>query len=200
MSVYYLEYQWLTLADGRRAADIVSFGVYLDLLLTNQTMHAGRGGRASVPLGDAGYWLAVIEFVGFIIGGAWIYVALRAARACHVCQQYLRKRGHRERYFDTIDQADEYYGSLFDHPVDSEEFARKASLGGSKGTNSAGAIMIATHLLDCEGCHRQLWIDEPSHFNGKEWKELRNLNREIVIPPEANVARFFRGSGLQSWF
>lgn len=199
LSVYYLEYQWLTLDDGRRATDIVTFSQYLDLLLTNQTMHAGRGGQASVPLGDAGYWLAAIEFLGFMIGGAWIYVALRSARACLVCQQYLRKRGERVRYFNTPDQADDYYSGLFDHYVDSDEFARKASLGHSKATTSDGAMRVVTHLLDCEGCHRQLWVDEPSAFNGKEWRELRELNREIVIPPESNVARFVRGSGLPAW-
>lgn len=138
--------------------------------------------------------MAALQFVG----GAWIYWSLRSARACLSCEQYLRERGSRARFFRNADQADDYY-SLFDHGVDSEEFARKASLGAPKQIKSPTEMMIQTQLLDCDGCHRQLWIDRPSMFNGKEWRELPELSRETIIPPASNVARFVRGSGLPSW-
>jgi hypothetical protein len=133
-----------------------------------------------------------------MIGGGWIYWALSSARACLACQQYLRERGNRLRFFSNSEQADDYY-SLFNHDIDSEEFARKASLGALKQGKSSMKMMIKTQLFDCEGCHRQLWTDNPSVFNGKEWRELPELNREIIIPPSSNVARFVRGNGLPSW-
>lgn len=197
-SIYYLEYQWLTLDDGSRAADLVSFGRYLDIMLSSQEMRAGRGGQASFALGDAGRWLAALQFVGFMIGGGWIYFVLKGARACQSCQRYLRVRGSRERYFPNAEQADDYY-SLFSHDIASDEFARKASLGAQKPSKSPTEMMIQTQILDCEGCHRQLWIDRPSAFDGKEWRALPQLHREVIIPPASNVARFVRGNDMGSW-
>lgn len=198
-SIYYLEYQWLTLDDGSRAADLVSFGRYLDVMLSNQEMRVGRGGQASFALGGAGRWLAAVQLVGFIIGGGWIYLVLKDARACRSCERYLRERGSRARFFSTPEQADDYY-SLFDHDIASDEFARKASLGAPKQGQSPTEMMIQTQLLDCEGCHRQLWIDRPAAFDGKNWRDLPQLDREVVIPPASNVARFVRGNDLGSWF
>lgn len=198
MSIYYFEYQWLTLDDGSRAADLVSFGRYLDVMLSNQEMRVGRGGQAGFALGEAGRWLAGLQLVGFMMGGGWIYWSLRGARACLSCEQYLRERGNRTRFFRNTEQAEDYYG-LFEHDLASDEFARKAALGAPKQSKSPTEMLIRTQLLDCDGCHRQLWIDRPSSFNGKEWRELPGLNREIILPPASNVARFVRGNGLPSW-
>lgn len=198
VSVYYFEYRWTVLNDGTLVSSAISFSRYLDLTLSSQTVYAGRGGHARAELGGAGYWLAIVDFIGFLLGGAWIYVALATSRACRSCGQYLRKRADRVRYFATTDDASDYYDGLFDHLITSDEFARKASLGTHRSPGTVAVKMI-THLLDCEGCHRQLWVDTASAWRGNGWKELPDLERAVVVPPEANVARFVRGGLLPSW-
>lgn len=199
LSIYYIEYIWMETTDGISVSSFISFREYLDIAITSQTIYAGRGARAQADLGDAGYWFAALDFVGFVVGGAWIYIALQVSRACHTCGQYLRKRGDRVRYFHSTEDADDYYSGLFNHPFDSHEFTRRASLGDDKLDEKKPTMRIITQLHDCEGCHRQLWTDSPSAWNGKEWSQMPSLDRAVVIPPEAHLARFVRGGIFPSW-
>jgi hypothetical protein len=74
--IYYLQYTTLVLDDGTKASDLVSFARYLDISLTSAHYRIGRGAQVDTgAVGDFGYWLAVIQCVGFLAGGLFIYVA-----------------------------------------------------------------------------------------------------------------------------
>lgn len=90
--IYYLDYATLVLDDGRRASDLIGFASYVDLVLTKSHMRVGRVGQIDTgEVGQFGYWLAGIEFVGFLVGGAVAFIFIRGMARCGDCGSYLRK-------------------------------------------------------------------------------------------------------------
>ena len=89
--IYYLDYLTLVLDDGTKASDVVSFQKYVDILLTTAHMRVGRGAQDVGEVGQFGYVLAGIEFLGFLVGGLFPLVAVLGMPTCADCQSYLRK-------------------------------------------------------------------------------------------------------------
>jgi hypothetical protein len=67
--IYYLDYSTMVFDDGRKVAGLVSFEDFVNLSLTTAHMRVGRGAHDVGEIGQAGYWFAVAEFVGFLVGG-----------------------------------------------------------------------------------------------------------------------------------
>jgi len=188
--IYYLEYQTLVLDDGVRASSIVTFSQYLDVSLTQQELRIGRGATPTGPIGQFGYWLAIIEFVGFLVGGLFVVLMLFIAPTCKSCNLFYRRRAVRERHFDSADAAGEYYDNLFTIPVDSPEFAAKSNLGADTGN-----FRMTTTLFECPKCKEQMWRDEAAVWNGQDWKHLNKLERSVLIPEGLDMAPLLRGEG-----
>jgi hypothetical protein len=80
--IYYLDYITMVLDDGRKAADLISFEDFVNISLTKTHMIVGRGARDVGEIGEAGYWLAVAEFVGFLLGGLSTFTFASAMPRC----------------------------------------------------------------------------------------------------------------------
>jgi len=89
--IYYLDYATLVLNDGRRASDLIDFASYLDLVLTTSHLRVGRVGADIGEVGQIGYALALIEFVGFLAGGAATFLLIKRLPRCMDCGSYLHK-------------------------------------------------------------------------------------------------------------
>jgi hypothetical protein len=89
--IYYLDYATLVLDDGRKASDLIDFVSYVDLVLTKAHMRVGRGSHDAGEVGQMGYALACIEFVGFLVGGAGTFFLIKGLPRCFGCSSYLRK-------------------------------------------------------------------------------------------------------------
>lgn len=89
--IYFLDYLTFVLPDGRRAIELVDFGKYVDLVVTNAHMRVGRGARDAGKVGELGYWLLVIQFIGFLIGGFVTFLFGLNMQRCNQCGSYLRK-------------------------------------------------------------------------------------------------------------
>lgn len=188
--IYYLEYQTLVLDDGTRASAVVGFAEYLDISLTQTELRVGRGATPTGPVGEFGYWLAIIEFVGFLVGGLFVVLMLFTAPTCKPCNLFYRRRAVKERHFESGDAAGAYYDNLFANPVDSVEFAAKSNLGASKGN-----VRMTTTLFECPKCKVQMWRDEAAVWNGQDWKHLNDLERSILIPEGLDMTPLLRDGG-----
>jgi hypothetical protein len=103
--IYYLDYATLVLDDGRKASDLADFASYVDLVLTKAHMRVGRGGIDTGEVGQMGYALAGIEFVGFLIGGAATFFFIKGLPRCADCGSYLRKLKTKKTKELTFDEA-----------------------------------------------------------------------------------------------
>jgi hypothetical protein len=88
----WLDYATLTLGDGSRARDVVSFWQYFaatteHMRLTISTRYNPSLGNTG-DLGDWGYVREAVALVGFMAGGLWTYSTLEAKEACQQCRRY----------------------------------------------------------------------------------------------------------------
>jgi hypothetical protein len=191
--IYYLEYTTLVLDDGTKASALVSFTRYLDISLTSAHYRIGRGGQVDTgAVGEFGYWLAVIQFIGFLVGGFFIFIILLSYPVCTKCQKYFRLLAKRSKHFETTDAFTTYYDNIFRLPVDSIEFAT-AIIKEHKLRNVAkGTISLETRLYGCPSCKSQMIEDKVSVWNGREWKSANALGRKVALPDNVNLATIFR--------
>ena len=99
--LYYLEYRFLDV-DGQPASELVSFGQYMDLVIGHQSLRVRTVNVGEI--GNFGYALAVLQILGFAVGGFAVFVFLRAAPFCKACSKYLQKVGSVVRYTNDADE------------------------------------------------------------------------------------------------
>jgi hypothetical protein len=180
--IYYFEYLSLTWGDPI-ATDLQVFAGFLGDYFTHQSLAIGRGQVSMGEVGDFGYWLAAIYFIGFLLGGGIMVITLLKAPTCSECNLYYRIRGKRNRFFYSIWEAKKYYDGLFALPVDSAEFAAKSSLGDPKiRMLGPGPVHITTTLFGCPSCKGQAWRDTGKDWDGRNWSANSSINRLVALP------------------
>lgn len=193
MLIYWLEYVTLTI-DGRHVADVVPFGQYLDTILTTAHYKMGRALQADVgEVGSFGYWLAVFQFIGFLIGGAVIYIYLKEQPACADCGKYLRSVAKKGDSFKDVDHFAEYFDGVYTNPVDSEEFAAHVGANYSAGNTEKGTINLTTAVTECPQCFGQSVKESVQIHNGREWKDVNDLSRLVAMPQGVDIRRVIDG-------
>jgi hypothetical protein len=173
--VYYLDYATLVLDDGRKASDLVDFASYVDLVLTKAHMRVGRGGHDTGEVGQMGYALAGIEFVGFLIGGAATFFFIKGLPRCAECGSYLRKLKTKKTKELTFDEADKII-DLFNRG-DLETIQGIMAWAPPERTldRKGQKALIAFTLLGCPKCRTEAISANVNAFNGKEWGDVPSL-------------------------
>lgn len=181
--IYYGEYRSLVLNDGTMASDVIGFWDYLDTYLRSMHLRAGRGAHIDTgEVGDFGYWLAVIDFVGFIVGGISVYLILQNYPSCWKCNRYLRKLTKLGQMFPDHAEFGRYYDTLFQHPVDSEHFADLMKSNPKIRKPSLDTVMIGSDLLGCTHCKTQLLTQKVQILGKKGWNDIPKLTRHVRLP------------------
>jgi hypothetical protein len=191
--IYYLEYTTLVLDNGVKASALVLFTKYLDISLTSAHYRVGRAGQVDTgEVGQFGYWLALIQFVGFLLGGFGIYVVLLSYPVCQNCQKYFRVLAKRTKHFNTSESFSVYYENIFRLPLDSNEFAAAVSKEHKLSKIDKGTILLETKLHGCPSCKSEMIEDKVSVWNGREWKSANALGRRVALPDGVNLVPIFR--------
>lgn len=190
--IYWLEYQTASV-EGVRVASFISFGQYLDIMMTKVHMRLGRGaGVDTGEVGSFGYWLALLDFIGFLIGGGFVYFLLKSAPSCEGCDKYLRSTLKKKDSFVDSEEFTPYYQNVYVHPVDSSEFVAHVGREFSAGKAQNGTINLTTTVFECPQCFGQSVKEEIQIFNGKEWKQVNELTRFVGMPQGVDVRPAFR--------
>jgi hypothetical protein len=173
--IYYLDYMTFVLDDGRRASDLVSFATYVNLVLTTAHMRIGRGGIDTGEVGQMGYYLAGIEFLGFLIGGAATFLFIKGLWRCADCGSYLRKLKIKKSQELTFDEAGKII-ELF-KASDLETVQKVMAWAPPKRTldRKEQKAAITFTLFGCPKCKTQVISASVSAFNGQEWKDVPAL-------------------------
>jgi hypothetical protein len=180
--IYYAEYFTLILDDGRRVSDLIPFRQYLDISLTSAHYRFGRGAQIDLgEIGNAGYGLAALQFVGFLVGGLGIFLILHMHPLCASCKNYLRVLTKAAKAFASYSELESYHVALFSLPVGSPEFVQLAAVDHNVPLRP-GTWALEMTLYGCPTCKAQALRTEFSVLRGKEWKTVHQLTSMVAVP------------------
>ncbi|MES3023108.1 MAG: hypothetical protein V4857_16205 [Pseudomonadota bacterium] len=188
--IYWIGYRMMRFADGGYVADNLPFGEFLQISLTKASYAVGRS--AAQEAGSFGYFLAAIQFVGFLLGGLVVYMMLATKAMCASCELYLDKLASKRKEYADASAASEYFDTLFTLPADGPAFAGLIQAEANLQHAEHGALRIDTHLLACPKCQVQTIDETVQGHNGKSWKLVQELDRRLVLPKGLNLMFAFR--------
>ena len=191
--IYWLGYATMVFDDGSRVADLIPFSEYLDVSLTAAHYRIARASSNIGEVGTFGYWLAAIQFVGFLVGGLNIFMLLRSKPVCQSCNSYLRPLAKKQKSFADAEAAGGYYNRLTTLAVDGQGFAALIRSEAKVDKVAKGAMQVDTSLLGCPACKAQMVEEKFQGYNGQEWKDLSKLDRRVNVPPGVDLSPVFRG-------
>jgi len=180
------------LADGRKASDLIDFKSYVDLALTKTHMRIGRAAHDTGEVGEAGYYLAGIEFVGFLVGGAATLLIIRGMPECAQCGAYVRKLKTTMTPALPFQEAPRVL-DLFktgDLKLMQQLLAWRPEERKLEG-NSERAI-ITYDLYGCPNCKSEVITASVRAFNGKEWKDVPSLSARRKVAADVSLRDSFK--------
>jgi hypothetical protein len=190
--IYYMDYLTLVLNDGRLASDLVSFSDYMNVRLTKAHYTVGRGQTKTGEVGDAGYWIALVQFIGFLVGGFACFGFLSDRPTCPACKKYYRPLSSIKKQFAERELFISYYDDVFKVPVDTPLFAEAIRALPAKAKAVKGTIHLQSALLGCPSCKQQLIEDKVQVCTGSGWNEIKDLKRRTLIPTGINLLPVFK--------
>jgi hypothetical protein len=191
--IYWLGYATMVLDDGRKVADLLPFAQYMDITLTTSHYKFGRGQADMGEAGNFGYFMAVLQFIGFLLGGFTIYSNLRKRWVCPTCDLYLRPLSKKEKRFENAELGGAYYDRVFALPLNGSDFNELIRANFKVDKPAQGALQINSKLLGCPKCKTQAVEEKVLGYNGKEWKAMPDFDRRVPIPEGVDISPAFRG-------
>lgn len=189
--IYYLDYATLVLDDGTKASSVVDFRTYIDLALTKAHMRFGRGAHDVGEVGEAGYYLAAIEFLGFLVGGAATLGIIKGMPECAHCSTYVRKLKTKATPALTFEET----SKLVDFFQNADLGTMQALLAWKPEERKIDAkserATITYSLYGCPDCKSETIIATVNAFNGKEWKDVPSLTRRRNLEGEMSLRNSF---------
>jgi hypothetical protein len=197
--IHYLNY-YLMRVDGTAVRDLLPFSQFLDLELSHTAMQFSiRAHPVGTPveLGSWGYLYAVLQMLGFAIGGVFVYFNLKSLAYCDTCSRYLVKKGIQTRYTadsDTLTKAVTEIMQCFSERRFQDAISAHAKAAGYE--NSTGMTLRSrVEVKRCKDCN-QHWLKFTVSKKAKkdEWEDIGQLGYEafcvepITTEPVASVA------------
>jgi hypothetical protein len=97
-TIHYLSYITLEI-EGKAISDYFSFGQYLDIAIRSmQFRSSATGTGVTGELGGLGYGVAILQLLGFAVGGLAVYESLVSDLYCKRCSRYFSAKGEQIRY------------------------------------------------------------------------------------------------------
>ncbi|MBU3638193.1 hypothetical protein [Polynucleobacter sp. AP-RePozz3-80-G7] len=186
--IYYLGYITLLLEDGSKASDLVDFGTYLDVIVTKSHMRIGRALQNDTgEVGNFGYLLLAIKFVGVLLGGFAIFANLKSLAMCEKCGVYYKKIASKETSHATTNDAQAVYEKMNSGSIDDYKEALQTT---AKGDCEA---KIKFTLMRCPKCKDE-YISEEFFVKGKDknFVAVAGLTGKTNIPKDSDFQPLFQ--------
>jgi hypothetical protein len=192
LAIYYGEYATLALDDRTRVASFTGFWDYFDSYIKSTHLRVGLTRADTGEIGNFGYLVAGIRFVGFLAGGVLVFLPLRNSPTCETCGRYLRTLIHKSQRFSTQSDFTQYYDTLFQHPFHSRAFAESMRRETQVGHSKKGTTAADSTLRLCPHCKTQTLSQEVKVLGHTEWKVVPQLTRHVRIPDGIDLQPVFR--------
>ncbi len=182
--IYALD-ETLALDDRYKANKLIDFRSYLDLVFTKLSANDGDKIR------EGEYYLAAIEFVGLILGGALSLSLIGEAPRCVLCAARVRKLKSTTTppltfnettgvldLFETSDLED--VQKLVEWRPEEKTFAPKSE-----------RAIVTYDLYICPNCRAEEIIASVKAFRGKKWKDVPSLSARRVFTTDLSLPDAF---------
>lgn len=190
--IYWFEYKSLVI-DGAHVDQFIPFWRYVDVSLTSARLTVSHmPGFPSPEIGSLGYVLAVLDLIGFQVGGWYVYIMLGDQPTCGKCNKYFGSTLVKKHTFEDWDAFYPYYDAVYEHPIDTPEFSRHVSEEHSVKRGGQGTVRIATSVLECPQCHDQFVSEIVKVHRGKDYEEETGLRRLVAIPAGVDIRPAFK--------
>ena len=179
LTIHYLGYLTLRV-EGKAVSHYISFWRYLDIVTESASMQFRL---QMVPLGSTGkmglwgYIPAVLQVIGFAIGGVAVFGYLNDQPYCDSCSRYLSRKGKQQRHTADPDALQATATTINQQLAAGDVTAAMASHA-AFGQESEGRDQYLRSNLDlrvCNGCNRHWLKFSVEKQSGKNWKEIREL-------------------------
>lgn len=177
--IYWLSYISLEI-DGKSASDYISFSKYIDVLLQHQTMEFRiKGARVGTTgeLGSWGYVTAILQIIGFAIGGIAIFFYLTTLPYCEKCHKYLKAKTKQVRYSadnDSFTAMVKNIVFLFTNDRLQEALDIHGNFGEAEFPKD-GYLMSLLERKQCPMCNVN-WLKFSAHkLSGDNWEQINEL-------------------------
>lgn len=189
--VYYAEFRWMSFDDGTALSTVMSFSGYMKAYLQALHIYGGRHLRDLGPMQGAGWWFAGIEYLGFLMGGLVVYLALKAHPVCRTCNCYLKQLASKHQYFSDSDTFAMQYQTLPDLAENVEALTSLLALSPSRDAQEPGDIKLTTTLYGCSRCKGERLEQRVRIHTEKGWRTADDQARQFDLPEGASVRACF---------
>ncbi len=178
--IQYLDYIYLVF-EGEKASNFITFLQYLDLAASHTTIQLGSNNRNVMELGNWGYLYALLQIIGFSIGGFLLYGYLSELPFCKKCSRYFSKKESVEKYSDNSDTFGNTLrkiASLLEENRFEEAIATYATEGGvSKFDPKNHHLRLRIILKLCKGCGSNcLYVEVANKNSRNDWCKMNDLS------------------------
>ena len=179
LTIHYLSYITLEI-DGKAVSDYVPFGQYLDIAIRSISMEfrfrTTEIGATGV-LGGAGYVVAILQVLGFAVGGLAVYCYLVSVPYCQKCSRYFSRKGEQIRYTDDAEGLQSSTGQVFSdfgNGAVASAIEKHRTFGNPK-FQKGNYLRSMIEVRHCKCCG-QHWVKYAvEKQSGDDWKEIPTL-------------------------
>jgi hypothetical protein len=183
---HYIPYNAMTI-DGIQIKDRISFFQYLDLDIRHTTLSIK--GHNTGELGSFGYIYALIQLIGFSLGGLCVFAFLLEIPFCQKCSEYLEKVKTQDRYTSQGELLSENIEN-FVKSLEDKKYRQAIKIHADK----MGDLEVNEHHLrtritihKCKSCQINYLKFNTSHLDGGDWKDIAKSQIELWIDPRLDT-------------
>jgi len=183
--IHYLGYYSLNV-DGPPLRTRVAFGSYLKVVLEHTSLslrvHASVIGSTG-ELGTWGYAYALLQILGFAVGGFCVYILLLEHPFCAHCERYLKRVGKVQRFCESNDLLNNYIEQvrpLLEGGRLTEALAKHDGFGEADESRTK-QLRAELSNWQCPRCPQNVWRLAFSKRLGSSWMEMPKLKLEGTI-------------------
>jgi hypothetical protein len=183
--IHYLSYITLEF-EGKQVSDYIPFSQYLDFAIRSTSMEfrfkAAKLGSTG-ELGNFGYVVAVLQVIGFAVGGFAVYAHLISKPYCDKCSRYLSAKGKQIRYTGDAEGLQAAVASFLicvgngDIPSAIQEHRNSAGFGSSTSPKDCH-LRSVVEIRHCKKCAMHWMKFAVEKLSGNDWKEISELTVE----------------------
>jgi hypothetical protein len=191
--IHYLNYSYLEI-EGQAVSSLISFGQYLDIVIQHTSLDFRLNAaklRSSGELGELGYVYALLQIIGFSVGGYAAYRWLLTKPYCADCSKYFAQKGTQTRYAKDPDELTSTVKQI-------SEFLEQAKLSDAIRLHSqlghikplvGEQLRTKIQVRHCKSCHNHWFGFTTQKYSGRNWNDIAELSYYTLTYEQLDISK-----------